>query len=86
LFSLSILISVQALAAAPAQAAPAPESLAYRPHDPLNLTAFNHFYNLDYDRAVQEFDQVLARHPDDPFAVNHLLTVVLFRELFRMGV
>jgi tetratricopeptide (TPR) repeat protein len=86
LFSLSILIAVQALAAAPAQAAPAPESLAYRPHDPLNLTAFNHFYNLDYDRAVQEFDQVLARHPDDPFAVNHLLTVVLFRELFRMGV
>jgi tetratricopeptide (TPR) repeat protein len=62
------------------------ESLAYRPHDPLNLVAFNHFYNLDYDRAVQEFEQVLARHPDDPFAVNHLLTAVLFRELYRMGV
>lgn len=72
--------------AAPAQTNPAAESLAYRPHDPLNLTAFNHFYNLDYDRAVQEFDQVLARHPDDPFAVNHLLTAVLFRELYRMGV
>jgi tetratricopeptide (TPR) repeat protein len=86
LLSLSILIAVQALAAAPTQAAPTPESLAYRPHDPLNLTAFIHFYNLDYDRAVQEFDQVLARHPDDPFAVNHLLTVVLFRELYRMGV
>jgi len=27
----------------------------------------------------------LSRHPDDPFAVNHLLTVVLFRELYRMG-
>ena len=61
-------------------------SLAYRPHDPLNLTAFNHFYNLDYDRAVQEFEQVLGRHPDDPFAVNHLLTATLFRELYRMGV
>ncbi len=72
--------------AAPPPTIPAPESLAYRPHDPLNLTAFNHFYNLDYDRAVQEFDQVLARHPDDPFAVNHLLTAVLFRELYRMGV
>ena len=72
--------------AAPAQTNPGSESLAYRPHDPLNLTAFNHFYNLDYDRAVQEFDQVLARHPDDPFAVNHLLTAVLFRELYRMGV
>jgi tetratricopeptide (TPR) repeat protein len=61
-------------------------SLAYRPHDPLNLTAFNHVSNLDYDRAVQEFEQVLARHPDDPFAVNHLLTSTLFRELYRMGV
>jgi len=63
-----------------------PESLAFRPHDPQNLTAFNHFYNLDYDRAVQEFEQVLARHPDNPFAVNHLLTSTLFRELYRMGV
>ncbi len=59
--------------------------LSYRPNDPLNLAAFDHFYNLDYDRAVQEFDQVLQRHPEDPFAVNHLLTAVLFRELYRMG-
>jgi tetratricopeptide (TPR) repeat protein len=51
----------------------------------LNVTAFNHFYNLDYDRAVQEFEQILGRHPDDPFAVNHFLTAVLFRELYRMG-
>src|SRR5205823_4160145 len=32
-----------------------------------------------------EFDQVLGRHPDDPFAVNHLLTAVLFRELYLIG-
>jgi hypothetical protein len=77
------------LLAAQAIAAPGDsnsESLAFRPHDPQNLTAFNHFYNLDYDRAVQEFEQVLARHPDDPFAVNHFLTAILFRELYRMGV
>lgn len=87
LFWLSFLIAVHVIAAEPSpQAASAPESLAYRPHDPLNLTAFSHFYNLDYDHAVQEFEQVLARHPDDPFAVNHLLTVILFRELYRMGV
>jgi hypothetical protein len=40
---------------------------------------------MDYDRAVQEFQKVLERHPDDPFAVNHLLTAVMFRELYRMG-
>lgn len=79
-------LAAWAMAAAPPPPVPAPESLAYRPHDAQNLSAFNHFYNLDYDRAVQEFDQVLARHPDDPFAVNHLLTAILFRELYRMGV
>jgi tetratricopeptide (TPR) repeat protein len=67
------------------QAANPPASGSFRPNDSLNGTAFDHFYNLDYDRAAQEFDQVLHRHPDDPFAVNHLLTVVLFRELYRMG-
>jgi hypothetical protein len=29
------------------------ESLSFRPNDPLNRAAFDHFYNLDYDRAVQ---------------------------------
>jgi tetratricopeptide (TPR) repeat protein len=80
---LGLLLAAQAMAAPHDSNS---ESLAYRPHDPQNLTAFNHFYNLDYDKAVQEFEQVLARHPDDPFAVNHLLTATLFRELYRMGV
>ena len=57
----------------------------YRPPDPLNASAFDHFYNMDYDRSVQEFQKILDRHPDDPFAVNHLLTAVMFRELYRMG-
>jgi hypothetical protein len=84
--SLSFLIAAQVMPRNISTGGFHPESLAYRPHDPLNLTAFSHFYNLDYDYAVQEFEQVLARHPDDPFAVNHLLTVILFRELYRMGV
>jgi tetratricopeptide (TPR) repeat protein len=69
-------------------AANAPSSISklqFRPSDPLNAVAFDHFYNLDYDRAVKEFEQVLQKHPDDAFAVNHLLTAVLFRELYRMG-
>ena len=66
------------------QAKPAPES-PYRPHDPLNSAAFERFYNQDYDRALQDFQRVAAKYPDDAFAVNHLLTAVLFRELYRMG-
>jgi tetratricopeptide (TPR) repeat protein len=59
--------------------------LSFRPADPLNNSAFDHFYNMDYARSISEFEQVLQKHPDDPFAVNHLLTAVLFQELYRMG-
>lgn len=61
------------------------KTVNYRPSDPLNASAFDRFYNMDYDRSVQEFQKILDRHPDDPFAVNHLLTTVMFRELYRMG-
>ena len=54
-------------------------------HDPLADTASDHFYDMDYDRAVQEYGKVLDRHPNDPSAVNHLLSTVLIRELYRMG-
>lgn len=62
-----------------------PEAAAYRPSDPLNVVAFDHFYNLDYEHSIAEFSQILQRHPDDPLAVNHLLVAVLFKELDRIG-
>jgi tetratricopeptide (TPR) repeat protein len=64
---------------------PAVSTPAFRPNDPLNAVAYEHFYNLEYPRAVENFQQIVQRHPDDPFAVNHLLTAVLMRELYRMG-
>src|SRR5262245_19998176 len=73
-----------AYAQSPAKTATRTQS-GYRPDDPLNVQAFDHFYNMDYARSIQEFDQVLKRHPEDPFAVNHLLIAVLFQELYRMG-
>jgi tetratricopeptide (TPR) repeat protein len=56
-----------------------------RPADPLNQAAFEHYYNLDLDATIQDFEKILARHPNDPFAVNHLLSAVQIRELYRMG-
>lgn len=56
------------------------------PEDNLAKTGFNHFYNLDYDRAIRDFESDLKAHPDDPYAVNHLLTARLFHELYGMGV
>ena len=40
---------------------------------------------MDFDRSIQEFEKVESRHPDDPAAVNHLLSALLMRELYRMG-
>jgi tetratricopeptide (TPR) repeat protein len=61
------------------------EKFVYRPADPLNAQAFEHFYDMDYERSIQEFTQILQRHPADPDAVNHLLNVTLFHELYRIG-
>ncbi|MGB8013668.1 MAG: hypothetical protein WCF68_18805 [Terriglobales bacterium] len=68
-----------------AQAADPSPSTPFRPTDPLNQSAFEHYYNLDYDAAIQDFERILARHPNDPFAVNHLLSAIQVRELYRMG-
>ena len=46
---------------------------------------FDYFYNLEYDKSVREFEAALQAHPDDPFAVNHLLSAVVFKELYRIG-
>ena len=75
-------ISSLAQAGAPPHAASPNSSVA---NDPLAAVAFDHFYNMDYDRAVQEFEKVRDRHPNDPSAINHLLSAVLLRELYRMG-
>ena len=75
---LLVLVEV-CLAADPAVSTP------LRPSDPLNQAAFEHYYNLDHDAAIQDFERIMARHPDDPFAVNHLLSAIQMRELYRMG-
>jgi tetratricopeptide (TPR) repeat protein len=54
-------------------------------HDPQSEAAFDHFYNMDYDRATQEFEKIVEKHPNDPFAVNHLLTAVLMHDLYDTG-
>ena len=79
---LAVLLLVVVEACLAADAAP---PTVYRPADPLNQTAFDRLYNLDHDAAIQDFEKVAAHHPNDPFAINHLLSAVLIRELYRMG-
>jgi|SRR5271165_3010252 len=55
------------------------------PRDAQTTAAFDDFYNMEYDRATQGFEKILERHPNDPAAVNHLLTAVLMRNLYETG-
>ena len=55
------------------------------PRDPQTEAAFDRFYNMDYDRATQEFEKIVEKRPNDPFAVNHLLTAVLMHDLYDTG-
>src|SRR5580658_4143052 len=54
-------------------------------NDATTRKAYDHFYNLEYDKAIKEFETAQAAHPDDPFATNHLLGAVVFHELYRIG-
>ena len=80
-----VLILLLALPLGAASSSDGSVSIATRPADPLGAIAVEHYYNLDYDAAVSDFEKIAARHPNDPFALNHLLSAVLFRELYRMG-
>ena len=46
---------------------------------------YDYFYNLEYEKAIHEFELAQAAHPDDPFAVNHTMSAVIFKELYRIG-
>ncbi len=67
------------------QVRPASDTRPAGAHDAQTDAAFAHFYNMDYDRATQEFEKVVEKHPNDPFAVNHLLTAVLMHDLYETG-
>jgi len=74
-----LLLALTALAAAqaPKPVTPANNETAKR--------AFDHFYNMEYDKAIKEFESLVKDHPDDPFPNNYLLSAVLFKELYRVG-
>lgn len=48
-------------------------------------SGLEHFYNLEYNRAVSDFEAVTAAHPDSAAAWNHLSQAQLYREMYRMG-
>lgn len=53
-------------------------------NDPLVREAYQHFYILDYEGALQRFQKVEQLHPNEPIAAAYVLNCTLFRELYRL--
>ncbi len=85
--SLPILLCLLTASRIPAlsQVQPAADATHGAPQDPQTEAAFDDFYNMQYDRATQQLEKIVEKHPNDPFAVNHLLTVVLMHDLYDTG-
>ena len=46
---------------------------------------FDHFYNLEYDQAIADFETAIAQNPNSPDLHNHLAQTLVFREMYRDG-
>ncbi len=49
----------------------------------LTQSGFEHFYSLEYDQAIGDFQKALEARPDEPKAFNHLLEARLFQQLYK---
>jgi len=68
-----------------AQSEPNPGKPHGAPHDAQTDAAFDHFYNMEYERAIQDFEKMVQKRPNDAFALNHLLTAILMSNLYETG-
>jgi tetratricopeptide (TPR) repeat protein len=85
LFLPVLLLLLVGCIAAMGQIQPDSKNLHGAPHDPPTDAAFFHFYNMEYDKATQELEKIVEKRPNDCFSINHLLTVVLMRDLYETG-
>lgn len=58
---------------------------AHQISDPLVQKGFDHFYNVEYAEAADDFKKAVEAAPDDPNRYNHLSEAVLFGMMHRAG-
>ncbi|HUI56352.1 MAG TPA: tetratricopeptide repeat protein [Bryobacteraceae bacterium] len=46
---------------------------------------FDHFYNLEYDQAIADFQKAIAQNSNSPDLHNHLAQTIVFQEMYRNG-
>lgn len=80
------LLLILTFAATPSYSQPVDSAVGHT--YPLNLDpavhdAFQRFYILDYQGAVDRFEAILKAHPQDPMANGYMLMILVFRELYH---
>src|SRR5215472_2279308 len=78
--AVSILLVLIGLGGSPLGADPPPSQGDF---DALTRSGFDHFYSLQYDQAIQDFQSAREVRPDEPNAINHLLEARLFQQLYK---
>lgn len=46
---------------------------------------YEHFYNLEFDQAIEVFQAAVRANPEDAESHNHLAHAILYREMLRSG-
>ncbi len=59
--------------------------LLLRGSEPPVSAGYDHFYNNEFDQALEIFENDLKAHPDDPEMYNHVAQGILYREMLRSG-
>lgn len=60
-------------------------ALPGRAQEPGLPEGFEHFYNLEYDEAIDFFARQVAQAPDSAPGYNHLAQSILYRQMLRAG-
>jgi tetratricopeptide (TPR) repeat protein len=53
--------------------------------DAATARGFDHFYNLEYDQALAEFEAAASQDPQAIGPRNHIAQTLLYREMYRNG-
>jgi tetratricopeptide (TPR) repeat protein len=53
--------------------------------DTPSARGFDHFYNLEYDQALAEFEKAARQEPNAMGPRNHVAQTLLYREMYRNG-
>jgi tetratricopeptide (TPR) repeat protein len=75
----ALLCAILASAVGSAFGQPAPSAQTYVD------SGFQHFYNLEFDQALEDFQTAAKLNPDSPDVYNHISQTILYREMLRSG-